>query len=98
MSVSAAIENRGHRAPRTGRSNNWWALVLIILVESMFFASLVSAYLFLRYQGLNWLPARPINLDPLLAGVNTVVLLLSSLAIHQASSAIQSGRIREFQR
>lgn len=98
MSATAAIERRDHRRTSTGRSNNWWALALVILAETMFFGSLISAYLFLRFQGVNWLPAGNINLNPLLAGANTVVLLLSSLSIHQASSAIQRGRARKFQR
>lgn len=98
MSVTAAIERRERQRTSTGRSNNWWALVLVILAETMFFASLVSAYLFLRFQGASWLPAGDINLDPLLPGLNTIVLLLSSLAIHKASSAIRSGRVAAFQR
>lgn len=101
MSAIAAIDKfdkRGHRETSTGRSNNWWALVLIIFAETMFFGSLISAYLFLRFESTNWLPAGNINLDPLLPGVNTIVLLLSSLAIHQASSAVQRGQVTKFRR
>lgn len=96
--AETGIEWQGRESTSTGRSNNWWALVLIILMETMFFGSLISAYLFLRFEGVSWLPAGNINLNPLWPGVNTVVLLVSSLALHQASSAIQAGRTDKFQR
>ncbi|MBS1252156.1 MAG: Cytochrome c oxidase subunit 3 [Anaerolineales bacterium] len=96
MDTISVIGERENRQMSTGRSNNWWALVLVILVETMFFGSLISAYLFLRFEGVNWLPAGDINLSPLLAGVNTLVLLVSSLAVHQASSAVQAGDSDKF--
>lgn len=98
MSAVVPMDRSDRSTTPTGRSNNWWALILILFVEASFFGSLMSAYLFLRYQGLNWLPAGDINLSPLLPGVNTVVLLLSSLAIHKASGAIRYGRLPQFRR
>lgn len=96
MDAIGVMGERENQQMSTGRSNEWWALVLVILVETMFFGSLISAYLFLRYEGVNWLPAGDINLSPLLAGVNTLVLLVSSLTVHQASSAVQDGDIDKF--
>lgn len=87
----SAIALSDERRTSTGRSNNWWALALIIVAETMFFGSLISAYVFLRAQNINWLPGGTINLDPLLPALNTIILLLSSVAVHQASSAARGG-------
>jgi cytochrome c oxidase subunit 3 len=94
----SAIVLSEKRRTSTGRSNNWWALVLVIVAETMFFGSLISAYVFLRAQSINWLPTGAINLDPLLPALNTVILLASSLAVHQASTAARRGESLRLQR
>jgi cytochrome c oxidase subunit 3 len=94
----SAIALSDERRTSTGRSNNWWGLVLVIVAETMFFGSLISAYVFLRAENINWLPGGTINLDPLLPALNTVILLASSLAVHQASSALRGGESVRLQR
>ncbi len=98
MSAVVPMDGTDRPSSGTGRPNNWWAFVLVLFVEASFFGSLMSAYLFLRYQGVNWMPAGSINLNPVLPGVNTIVLLVSSVAIHKASAAIRHGRLSQFQR
>lgn len=95
----SAVAFGEERRLSTSRSNNWWGLVLVIVVEAMFFGSLISAYVFLRAQNINWLPGGTINLNPLLPALNTVILLASSVAVHQASSAVrtaESDRLRRW--
>jgi heme/copper-type cytochrome/quinol oxidase subunit 3 len=69
-------------------------MVFFLASEAVFFANLIAAYLYLRVRsGGVWPPTiehltRP---DPLLTGINTLILLSSSFPMHFAARAISKG-------
>jgi cytochrome c oxidase subunit 3 len=64
--------------------------LVFLMAGVMFFAGLVSAYLVLRYAGRVWpAPGMP-RLPVLLAGFNTAVIALSSLALLRATRALRA--------
>jgi cytochrome c oxidase subunit III len=101
------LEEHGQES---GRSLNWWGMVFFICSEALIFANLIAAflYLYIRNVGLNphinWiLPSAelfgktiPAIIFP--AGLNTVILLTSSLFMHMAGTGIRKGNQKQFVR
>lgn len=75
----------GTRAPL------WWAMILLITIESTVFATLISSYLYLRFHSPEWPPAGIDAPDLLLPGLNSVLLLASSAAVFWADHGIRKG-------
>lgn len=75
----------------TGRSLGWWGTMTMIATEAMLFALLLYAYNDLRVGAGRW-PLGDIA-DPELvkSGFRTVVLLSSSIPMHLADRAAESG-------
>jgi len=67
--------------PRRGLDNARLATMFFIAAEIMFFAGLISAYLVLRVGAAQWPPPAQPRLPILVTGLNTLVLLGSSLAM-----------------
>lgn len=65
----------------SGLENVRLATMFVIASEVMFFAGLVSAYLVLRSAAAQWPPPLQPRLPVLVTGLNTIVLLGSSLAL-----------------
>jgi cytochrome c oxidase subunit III len=78
----------GRRAPL------WWAMLLLVVIETAVFGSLFAGYLYLRAGAAEWPPAGMPLPDLLLPGINTIVLLLSSVAVYWAAQAIKRGDAR----
>jgi cytochrome c oxidase subunit III len=75
----------GSRAPL------WWAMVLLLVIESAVFGTLISTYFFLKMLSPVWPPP---GIDPpklLLPTINTVILLASSIPIFIADRGITKG-------
>jgi heme/copper-type cytochrome/quinol oxidase subunit 3 len=69
----------------------WWGVVGLIATEAALFAYLLFGFVFTAVQnGPSWGPAHPPHLR--LAGPNTVLLLLSSLAVWWGEEGIKAGR------
>ena len=66
-------------------------IILFIISEAFLFGSLFWTYYYLRAWTPGWPPEHP---DPVLASINTVVLLPSSYYISRAVSAIQRGNTK----
>jgi cytochrome c oxidase subunit III len=84
----------GPREPRPGGprlDNTRLAMIFFLAGESMFFAGLISSYLVLRLGAALWPPPLQPRLPVLVTGVNTLVLLASSLAIVAAMRAVRRG-------
>lgn len=73
------------------RRTEWWGMIVFIFSEAIFFGSLISGYLYLRLQNPNWIPAGAPAPDLLVASVNTVLLVGSSVPIHFGRRAIRYG-------
>ncbi|MFI5271620.1 MAG: heme-copper oxidase subunit III [Ktedonobacterales bacterium] len=105
--VVTPVETQLEDAKPQGRSVGWYGMVFFIASEAVFFANLIAAYLYLRVRaGICWdasscppgiVPATgTIELDKILAGVNTVILISSSFPMHFAARAIERGNRRRF--
>ena len=66
-------------------------------IEGMIFLGLFIAYLAFRSMAPEWPPAGTPKLDLMLPGINTVILLGSSLVIHQADTAIKKNDVKGLQ-
>lgn len=62
------------------RASGWWGMLTLILTEAFLFANLLFSYYYFAVQyGRPWLPAELPSFR--LSGPNTVILILSSVAI-----------------
>jgi len=69
-------------------------MLLFIISEIMVFGAFFTAYFFIRVvQGEQW-PAEGTELPKLIAGVNTAILLSSSITLHWAQTSIKNGNRR----
>ncbi len=75
----------GARAPL------WWAMLLLITIETMVFATFISSYLFLRFTAPAWPPGEIEPPDLTLPVVNSLILLASSAAVFWADRGIKKG-------
>jgi cytochrome c oxidase subunit III len=82
----------GPRRPRL--DNVRIAMLFLICGEVMFFGGLVSAFLILRTSSALWPPPFQPRLPVGVTGVNTLVLLASSVAMIAARRALESGDAR----
>ena len=64
-------------------------MLLFIASEIMLFGSFFTAYFFIRVSGSEEWPLPPFHLPVFVAGVNTVILLTSSFAVHWALQSIK---------
>jgi heme/copper-type cytochrome/quinol oxidase subunit 3 len=73
------------------RAPVWWAIVFLVAIETTVFGTLIASYFYLSLGEPQWPPA---GIEPpklLLPTINTVILLASSVAMHQADAAIGRG-------
>lgn len=82
-------DDDGEQAPRR-LDNVRVAMLFLIAGEVMFFAALVSGFFVLRMAAPLWPPPLQPRLPVLVTGFNTLVLLVSSLAMAGASSALRA--------
>ena len=92
---AAAIPHEQHGPPPAHRSSRVHAptlgMLLFIMSEVMIFAAFFTAYFFIRVvTGDPW-PAHGTKIPEAVAGVNTAILLSSSLTIHWALVSIKRG-------
>jgi heme/copper-type cytochrome/quinol oxidase subunit 3 len=77
-----------------GISNAMLAMLFLISAELMFFAGLVSGYFVLRTAAPVWPPPLQPRLPVVVTGLNTLVLLGSSVLMVQATRALGVGTSR----
>jgi len=95
---AAAIAHHDHHGPppanRSSRADpQTLGMLLFIVSEIMVFGAFFTAYFFLRVvneQG-TWFPINGVDLPVAVAGVNTAILLSSSLTLHWAQTSIKNG-------
>jgi cytochrome c oxidase subunit 3 len=71
-----------------------FGLIVFLLAESMIFAGLFLAYLTFRAVEPTWPPAGTPELELLLPGINTIILISSSFVIHQADTAVKKDDVK----
>lgn len=70
-----------------------FGFILFLISESMLFVGLFVAYGAFRVVAESWPPVGTPELERLLPGINTIILLSSSFVIHQADLAVKRGDI-----
>jgi cytochrome c oxidase subunit III len=74
-----------------------FGLLVFLVAEGMIFLGLFIAYLAFRAMAPEWPPAGMPKLELMLPGINTCVLIASSLVIHQADTAIKKNDVKGLQ-
>lgn len=77
-------------------SNAQLAMLMFIGAEAMLFAGLMGAHVFLRFSSVVWPPPGQPRLPVGITAANSVVLLLSAVAMGVALSGARKGRRRVF--
>lgn len=72
----------------------WWGMLGLILIEAVVVASIISSYLFIRAQHLEWPPGGIAPPDLTLPLISTAVLIASSLTMHWADTGIKRDDMR----
>ncbi|OLP15595.1 heme-copper oxidase subunit III [Leptolyngbya sp. 'hensonii'] len=75
-----------------------YGVMVFLLAESMIFLGLFSAYLVFRAVAPAWPPEGTPELELLLPGINTVILISSSFVIHNADTAIKKNDVAGLRR
>ncbi len=79
-------------------SNAQLAMLMFIGAEAMLFAGLMGAHAFLRFGSAVWPPPGQPRLPIGITAANSVVLLLSAVAMRVALRGVRKGRRRMFRR
>jgi cytochrome c oxidase subunit III len=92
---AAAHADHHHGPPEANRSSRIEAptlgILLFIISEVMIFGAFFTAYFFIRIVNHDPWPAPGTSLPEAVAGINTCVLVSSSLTIHWALTSIKNG-------
>jgi cytochrome c oxidase subunit III len=96
MEAAALPHAHGHGPPPANRSSRvdpqMLGMLLFIISEIMVFGAFFTAYFFVRIvQGEPWFNFDRFELPVAIAGVNTAILLSSSLTLHWAQLSIRKG-------
>lgn len=95
--MEAATIHHHHGPPEANRSSRihpaLLGMLLFIISEVMVFGAFFTAYFFIRVvvPGAEWFPFDGFELPVAVAGVNTAILLSSSLTLHWAQVSIKNG-------
>jgi cytochrome c oxidase subunit III len=95
MEAASLTHGHHHGPPAANRSSRvepaMLGMLLFIISEVMVFGAFFTAYFFIRVvNGAEW-PASETELPKLIAGVNTAILLSSSITLHWAQTGIKQG-------
>ncbi len=106
MSARAGARSRGVRggserrqtlplaAALTGRrSSSWWGMVLLIVIQAMIFAALLASYFSLRFNSVLWPPQGVDRPELTFSSINTVILVLSSVAMQWGVAGVRGGSL-----
>src|SRR5687767_14523076 len=96
-SAVAHEEDHHHGPPEANASSRvepqLLGMLLFIISEIMVFGAFFTAYFFIRVvQGEQWFPIEEMHLPKLVAGINTAILLTSSVTLHMATVAVRKGK------
>jgi cytochrome c oxidase subunit 3 len=95
FAAGQAVEHEHHGPPPAHKSSRVEAptlgMLLFIISEVMIFGAFFTAYFFIRVVSHDPWPAPGTKLPEAVAGVNTAILLSSSVTIHWALTSIKRG-------
>src|SRR5450432_1611906 len=91
----AHADHDHHGPPEANRSSRvdsaTLGMLLFIISEVMIFGAFFTAYFFIRIVSHDPWPAAGTKLPEVVAGINTAILLSSSLTIHWSLTSIKNG-------
>jgi cytochrome c oxidase subunit III len=73
------------------RSPLWWGMVMLVVIEVVGYATLFTAYLYLRFHTPVWPPAEVPRPSPLLGAAGVLLLLASAGAVRWSVVALLRG-------
>lgn len=73
-------------------------VIVFLIAEAMIFLGLFTAYLTFRAVAPTWPPEGTPELELLLPGVNTIILISSSFVIHNADVAVKKNDVKGLQK
>jgi len=73
-------------------------IIVFLVAEAMIFLGLFTAYLTFRAVSPTWPPEGTPELELLLPGVNTIILIGSSFVIHNADVAVKKNDVKGLQK
>jgi cytochrome c oxidase subunit III len=93
--ATIAHDEHHHGPPPANRSSRVDAellgMLLFIISEIMVFGAFFTAYFFIRVVANDQWPAENMHLPVAIAGVNSAILISSSLTMHWAQTSIKNG-------
>ena len=94
-SIATAHDDHHHGPPPANRSSRvepqLLGMLLFIVSEVMIFGAFFTAYFFIRVVAGDPWPAKGMEIPVAVAGVNTAILVSSSLTMHWAQTSIKNG-------
>ena len=95
MEAAAIAQHESHGPPLAHRSSRvdppTLGMLLFIISEVMIFGAFFTAYFFIRIVNHNPWPAHGTTVPEAVAGINTAILVSTSLTIHWALTSIKNG-------
>jgi cytochrome c oxidase subunit 3 len=98
MEAASITHGHDHHGPPTANRSSrvepaLLGMMLFIISEIMVFGAFFTAYFFIRIvaEGHTWFPIDGKELPVAVAGVNTAILVSSSLTLHWAQTSIKNG-------
>jgi cytochrome c oxidase subunit 3 len=98
MEAASITHGHDHHGPPTANRSSrvepaLLGMLLFIISEIMVFGAFFTAYFFIRVvaDGHTWFPIDGKSLPVAVAGVNTAILVSSSLTLHWAQTSIKNG-------
>ncbi|MEL7354389.1 MAG: heme-copper oxidase subunit III [Cyanobacteria bacterium P01_A01_bin.116] len=70
-----------------------FGILVFLCAESMLFMGLFIAYITFRLVAAEWPPAGTPELEILLPGINSLILISSSFVIHKADTAVKNNNV-----
>ena len=95
--ASISVGHHDHHGPPPANQSSrvepqLLGMLLFIISEVMVFGAFFTAYFFIRVvQGVEWFPFEDFHLPKGIAGINTAILLSSSVTLHMATLAVRKG-------
>lgn len=94
VGTTAESEALQHHGEHEHGDLRLFGFTIFLISETMLFLGLFSALLAYRSVAPVWPPAGTPELEKLLPAINTVILIASSLVIHQASDAVKKNNLK----
>jgi cytochrome c oxidase subunit III len=69
----------------------WWAIVLLLVIESAVFATMIASYFYFRFTAPEWPPGGIDPPDLLLPTLNSLILFASSAVVYWGDHGIRQG-------